>query len=89
MPTATLPARVLTTANTASEMECETCASSMTVTPNPYFGTGLAVHRFIAMCDGCDSVTFVPEPEAVPSMIERLVAYVRSFFAGTAQRAGA
>lgn len=79
MPTATLPARVLTTANTTSEMECEACASSMTVTPNPYFGTGLAVHRLIAMCDGCGAVSFVPEPEAVPSLLERLVAYLRGF----------
>lgn len=84
MPTATLPARVLTTSNLVNEIECEACASSMTVTPNPYFGTGLAVHRFIAMCDSCDAVTFVPEPEAEPSMVERLIAHVRTFFAGTA-----
>jgi hypothetical protein len=56
----------------------------MTVSKNPYFGTGLAVHRHIAVCDGCGVVVFVPEPEPVPSMVERLVAYVRSFFSGTA-----
>lgn len=83
MSTAILHSRAAGPA-TPTDMDCETCASAMTVSPNPYFGTGLAVHRHIAVCDGCGVVAFVPEPEAVPSMVDRLVAYVRSFFAGTA-----
>ena len=85
MSTALLPSRAVATSK-PNTLECETCASTaMTVSPNPYFGTGLAVHRHIAVCDGCGAVAFVPEPEPVPSMVERLVAYVRSFFSGTAQ----
>jgi hypothetical protein len=30
--------------------------------PNRYFGSGLATHRFIAVCRRCDHVAFVPEP---------------------------
>lgn len=85
MSTAILPPRVVsTTTTTTRNMQCETCTSAMTVSPNPYFGTGLAVHRHIAVCDGCGAVAFVPEPEPVPSLVERLVAYVRSFFGGAA-----
>lgn len=86
MSTAMLPSRVTTTANTTGAMECAGCASAMTVSPNPYFGTGLAVHRHIAVCDGCGAVAFVPEPELVPSLVVRLAAYLRTFFsAGTAR----
>ena len=85
MSTAILPSRAVATSK-PNALECEACASTaMTVSPNPYFGTGLAVHRHIAVCDGCGAVAFVPEPEPVPSMVERLVAYVRSFFSGTAE----
>jgi hypothetical protein len=80
--TATLPPPAVAT----SALQCAACASTaMTVSPNPYFGTGLAVHRHIAVCDGCGAVAFVPEAEPVPSMVERLIAYVRSFFAGPAE----
>jgi hypothetical protein len=86
MSTAILPSRAAASSGLASALECEACHSTaMTVSPNPYFGTGLAVHRHIAVCDGCGAVAFVPEPVPVPSMVERLVAYVRSFFSGTAQ----
>lgn len=80
MSTATLPSRVVTTANTTSDMQCEICSASMTVSPNPYFGTGLAVHRHIAECDTCGAVAFVPEPEAVPGLMERVVTLLRGFF---------
>lgn len=85
MSTAILPSRVVTTSDLTASLECETCTSTaLTISPNPYFGTGLAVHRHIAVCDACGAVAFVPEPAAAPSMMERLVAYVRSFFSGTA-----
>lgn len=83
MSTAILSSRVVSTSDPAA-LECQTCTSTaMTVSPNPYFGTGLAVHRHIAVCDSCGAVAFVPEPEPVPSLVERLVAYVRNFFTGT------
>ncbi|MHA6669173.1 hypothetical protein ACX3O0_09930 [Homoserinimonas sp. A447] len=85
MSTAIMPSRVVTTSDRTVTLECETCTSTaMTISPNPYFGTGLAVHRHIAVCDSCGAVAFVPEPGPVPSLVERLVAYVRSFFTGTA-----
>jgi hypothetical protein len=86
MSTAILPSRAVATPDLATPLACETCTSTaLTISPNPYFGTGLAVHRHIAVCDACGAVAFVPEPAAVPSLTERLVAYVRSFFGGTAQ----
>ena len=85
MSSATLPSRVVTTADLTRDIQCENCSSvAMTISPNPYFGTGLAVHRLIAECDACGTVSFVPEAPPVPSMMEKLIAYVRSFFAGTA-----
>jgi len=85
MSSSTLPSRVVTTANVTSDIHCENCTSaSMTISPNPYFGTGLAVHRLIAECDACGTVAFVPEAPPVPSLMEKLVAYIRGFFAGTA-----
>jgi hypothetical protein len=85
MSSATLPSRVVTTADVTSDIQCDSCTSTaMTISPNPYFGTGLAVHRLIAECDACGTVAFVPEQPPVPSLMEKLVAYVRSFFAGTA-----
>jgi len=62
--------------------ECVACGSSMEAKPNPYFGTGLAIHRYVALCTGCHRVAFIPEPVApeVPSRIEQLMGAVRSFF---------
>ena len=52
--------------------------------PNPYFGTCLAIHRYVALCTGCYHVAFVPEPEAEPSRTERFTNAVRSFFSRAA-----
>lgn len=60
--------------------ECAACGSAMESKPNPYFGTGLAIHRYVALCTGCYHVAFVPEPEEEPSRTERFVGAVRSFF---------
>ncbi len=85
MSSATLPSRVVTTSDVTSDIQCANCASTaMTISPNPYFGTGLAVHRLIAECDSCGTVAFVPEAPPVPSLMEKLTAWVRGFFAGTA-----
>ncbi len=54
----------------------------MEAKPNPYFGTGLAIHRYVALCTGCHRVAFIPEPVApeVPSRVEQLLGAVRGFF---------
>jgi hypothetical protein len=44
------------------EIDCAMCGSGMESRPNRYFGSGLATHRFIALCRRCDHVAFVPEP---------------------------
>ena len=87
MSTAALPARILTTSNTITDVQCTVCEKDMTVSPNPYFGTALAVHRLIAECDRCGAVAFVPEPEPTPSFMERMVAIVRGVFAGAGRSA--
>ena len=62
--------------------ECVACGSSMEAKPNPYFGTGLAIHRYVALCTGCHRVAFIPEPVApeAPTRTEQLLSAVRSFF---------
>lgn len=86
MSTAILNSRATINSAATGIMECESCHCAMTVSPNPYFGTGLAIHRNIAECESCGAVAFVPEPEAAPGFIERLVAFIRRLFAGTATR---
>lgn len=62
--------------------ECAACGSSMQAKPNPYFGAGLAIHRYIALCTGCYRVAFIPEPVAKdePSRAERFTSAMRSLF---------
>jgi len=51
----------------------------MKLTPNPYFGTGLAEHRTIALCTGCHHIAFIPEPEkAVVGLADRVADMVRA-----------
>ncbi len=54
----------------------------MEAKPNPYFGTGLAIHRYIALCTGCLRVAFIPEPvvQDAPSRTGQLLSAVRGFF---------
>lgn len=58
------------------------CGSTMEAKPNPYFGTGLAIHRYVALCTGCLHVAFVPEPVVAepPSRTEQLLSAVRGLF---------
>jgi hypothetical protein len=67
---------------TSPAAECVACGSTMEAKPNPYFGTGLAIHRYVALCTGCHRVAFIPEPVApeVPSRTEQLLSAVRGFF---------
>lgn len=46
-----------------TDLVCPSCSSGMTVTANPYYGTGLAEHRTIALCKGCLNIAFIPEAE--------------------------
>jgi hypothetical protein len=65
----------------ADGIECPSCEASMTITPNPYYGTGLAQHRTIALCTGCHNIAFVPEaPVTEAGAAERLVGRMRSLF---------
>ena len=53
---------------------------SMEARPNPYFGTGLAIHRYVALCTGCHHVAFIPEPVVEENRPGRLTAALRSLF---------
>ncbi len=64
--------------------ECAACGSAMESKPNPYFGTGLAIHRYVALCTGCYHVAFVPEPVEEPSRTVKFTHAVRSFFSRAA-----
>lgn len=52
----------------------------MEARPNPYFGTGLAIHRYVALCTGCHHVAFVPEPTPEEVRPGRLTAVLRTLF---------
>ena len=64
--------------------ECVACGSSMEARPNPYFGTGLAIHRYVALCTGCHHGAFIPEPAVEESRPGRLTAALRSLFSRAA-----
>ena len=36
------------------DFRCPMCRSSTRTVPNPFFGTGLSVHRFVIQCRHCD-----------------------------------
>ncbi|MCW4385231.1 hypothetical protein OH146_05525 [Salinibacterium sp. SYSU T00001] len=60
----------------APTLECPSCGSSMALTPNPYFGTGLAQHRTLALCNGCHHIAFVAEaeqPQPEPGVAKRML----------------
>lgn len=45
---------------------CPRCGARAHATPNPYFGTGLAVHRAVLLCAACGFAGLQDnEPEAV------------------------
>jgi hypothetical protein len=39
---------------------CPQCNSRMQISGNPYFGVGLAVHRYLSACRRCGFIEFVP-----------------------------
>jgi len=85
MPVATLQTTLPThysaiTADADSALECPSCGSRMTATPNPYYGAGLAQHRTIALCNGCQHIAFLAEAEPEPAM-EGVAKRMRALFA--------
>lgn len=64
---------------TDEALVCPSCESAMKLTPNPYFGTGLAEHRTIALCTGCQHIAFIPEPEKpILGLADRVADMVRA-----------
>jgi ribosomal protein S27AE len=41
---------------------CPRCDARMRITDNPYYGVGLAVHRYLSSCRRCGFVEFLPPP---------------------------
>jgi hypothetical protein len=77
MPVATLPSTAPSApaqhhsavrSATDPALDCPSCGSTMALTPNPYFGTGLAEHRTIALCNGCHHIAFIAEPPVEPAV---------------------
>jgi hypothetical protein len=44
---------------------CQLCRLPLLLRPNPYYGTGLAVHEWMYMCPDCGWVEFLKE-DATP-----------------------
>ncbi|MDN4613287.1 hypothetical protein P5G50_02375 [Leifsonia sp. F6_8S_P_1B] len=70
----------------AEKVPCPRCGARAQVTPNPYFGTGLAVHRAVLLCAACgyaglqDNEPSVVEstPPALPvGPVQRVLALIR------------
>jgi hypothetical protein len=45
------------------ELRCRICRAPARLAANPYFGTGLSVHRQIQVCTRCQAISFPPRPE--------------------------
>lgn len=50
------PAR--TRASRSSAPRCPECGEPLRVTQNPYYGVGLAVHRWLYSCEACPWIRF-------------------------------
>ena len=48
--------------------ECPNCQARTRLADNEFFGVGLAVHRFIRICDQCDWSAFVSGAEPRPEV---------------------
>jgi hypothetical protein len=42
-------------------VRCPSCGSRTALRPNPHFGIGLAVHRYLRVCVACDWITIIQE----------------------------
>lgn len=45
---------------------CPLCGSRTALRPNPHFGVGLAVHRYLRVCLKCDWIAIVREQPTRP-----------------------
>jgi DNA-directed RNA polymerase subunit RPC12/RpoP len=45
------------------EVRCPTCNARTRTVPNPFFGTGLSVHRYVVQCVRCDWTRLVKDSE--------------------------
>jgi len=44
-------------------LRCRICRQPARLAPNPYYGTGLSVHRQIQVCTRCSAISFPPPEE--------------------------
>jgi hypothetical protein len=49
--------------------KCPKCDNRTRLVPNPYFGSGLAVHRYLRACTRCDWIVIVREQPRAPSPV--------------------
>ena len=52
---------------TERSTRCTGCGETARLAPNPYFGTGLSVHRHIVTCARCGTLGFAPRSELEPT----------------------
>jgi len=45
------------------DIPCPSCRSRTRTVPNPFFGTGLSVHRYVVQCVRCDWTRLVKDSE--------------------------
>lgn len=42
---------------------CPHCAHPTREVPNPFYGTGMSVHQWLIICDGCTIATYKVNPD--------------------------
>jgi hypothetical protein len=52
---------------TGRSIRCAACGETARLAPNPYFGTGLSVHRHVVTCSHCGALGFAPQSDPEPS----------------------
>jgi DNA-directed RNA polymerase subunit RPC12/RpoP len=50
-----------------AEPRCPKCDYRTRLVPNPYFASGLAVHRYLRACRRCDGIVIVRERPRAPA----------------------
>ena len=54
------------------EPRCPKCDFRTRVIPNPYYGAGLAVHRYLRTCRRCDWTVIVKERPSNPAPVSEV-----------------
>lgn len=62
---------------------CVDCGAVTRVLANPYYGTGLAVHPYLGICDYCETVTFIsaetaPDEDDLAASASNLYSRIRA-----------